>query len=499
MAGRSAAKPTLRVVKEDERPSLRERVRAWRAARTARRRRRRDRRQPMPRTVVVMLAAAFLLTGIGLVMVLSASSVSSAIEYGTSFLFLKRQAVYAAIGTVALIATARISYRRWQAFSPVLLVLSVVLMGLALHPSIGSTRGGSARWIELGPVTFQPSELAKLAMVMFAATILTRKWKRLDDPAHLAIPLLPAVLAVCGLIVLQRDLGTTTIVVVTTFVMLFAAGVRLRYLAVTALTGAVMGWGLIMVEGYRKARLLSFLHPGADPMNTGYQLIQSLIGLGSGGWFGVGLGASRQKWMWLPNAHTDFIFSILGEELGLIGEIVVLVLFAVLVYTGIRIASRATDTFGRLLATGIVGWLAVQTLVNLGAVTGLLPVTGVPLPFVSFGGSSLIVTLAGVGILANIGRTAAREQASGRAPQAGAARVRRGRGTKTVRRPATPRGSAHVRGARTARQAPVRGGGSGGTPRRGTARSDAAREAARRGHPVGSARRGGPPQAGGSR
>jgi len=200
---------------------------------------------------------------------------------------------------------------------------------------------------------------------------------------------------------------------------------------------------------------------------------------------------------------------------------VVLVLFAVLVYTGIRIASRATDTFGRLLATGIVGWLAVQTLVNLGAVTGLLPVTGVPLPFVSFGGSSLIVTLAGVGILANIGRTAAREQASGRAPQAGAARVRRGRGTKTVRRPArtpaaatapaarrggpghagsaAPRGSAHVRGARTARQAPVRGGGSGGTPRRGTARSDAAREAARRGHPVGSARRGGPPQAGGSR
>ncbi len=473
----------------------------------------------MPRTVVVMLAAAFLLTGIGLVMVLSASSVSSAIEYGTSFLFLKRQAVYAAIGTVALIATARISYRRWQALSPFLLIVSIALMGLALHPSIGSTRGGSSRWIEVGPVTVQPSELAKLAVVMFAATVLTRKWKRLDDAAHLAIPLLPAVLVVCGLIVLQRDLGTTTVVVVTTFVMLFAAGVRLRYLAVTTLTAAVMGWGLIMVEGYRKARLFSYLHPGADPLNSGYQVIQSLIGLGSGGWFGVGLGASRQKWMWLPNAHTDFIFSILGEELGLIGEIVVLVLFAVLVYTGIRIASRATDTFGRLLATGIVGWLAIQTLVNLGAVTGLLPVTGVPLPFVSFGGSSLIVTLAGVGILANIGRTAGREQAGERSPEARKARTgRSGRG-RTANPPATarvaaaaprreavrphggpalPRGSGSQRPAagRPVRQAPARSGGSAG---RDAARRDAAREAARRGHPVGSSRRRGPPHAGGTR
>ncbi len=394
---------SLRVVRSDERPTRRDRMRASRRARRAER----AARGPMPRTVVVMLAAAFLLTGIGLVMVLSASSVSSFQRYGTSFLFLKRQAIYAVIGTLALLLTLRIPYRRWERWSVPLLIVSVALLALALHPSIGTEAGGSSRWIEFGPVTIQPSELAKLAMVAFAAMILTRKWRRLDEPGHLAIPLLPVTLVVCGIIILQRDLGTTTIVAASVFVLVFAAGVRLRYLIFTGLVGAVVGWMLIMGEGYRKERLLSFLNPWADPQVSGYQLVQSLIGLGSGGMFGVGLGASRQKWMYIPNAHTDFIFSILGEELGLLGEVVVLALFIVLVYCGVRIASRVTDTFGRLLAIGIVAWLGLQTLVNLGAVTGVLPVTGVPLPFVSFGGSSLIVTLAAVGILANIGRTAA--------------------------------------------------------------------------------------------
>jgi cell division protein FtsW len=408
----AARSPRLRVVGEGERPSLLARLRTRSAAAAAR-------RAPMPRTVVVMLAAAFLLTGIGLVMVLSASSVSAYARYGTSFLFLKRQAVYAAVGTVALVLAARAPYRRWQRWSVPLLVVTVLLLGLALHPAIGSSRGGSSRWIQLGPFTMQPSEFAKLAMVVFAATILTRKWKRLDEPVHLALPLVPVLLVVCGLIILQRDLGTTTIVALSVFVMVFAAGVRLRYLAFAGLVALGAGWLLVVGEGYRKVRLLSFLHPWHDPTNTGYQLIQSLIGLGSGGLFGVGLGASRQKWMYIPNAHTDFIFSILGEELGLIGEMVVLVLFAVLVVAGIRIAARTTDTFGRLLASGIVGWIALQTLVNLGAVTGVLPVTGVPLPFVSFGGSSLIATMTAVGILANIGRTAP-------AASAASGRVRRG-------------------------------------------------------------------------
>ncbi len=463
-----APRPRLRVVREDERPSRRDRLRSGLRRGRELRRVARAERDPLPRTVAVLLTAAFLLTGIGLVMVLSASSVSSFARYGSSFLFLKRQAVYAAIGTVVLLVTVRVPYRRWQRWALPLLVASVALLALALHPGIGTMRGGSSRWIQLGPVTIQPSEFTKLTMVVFVATILTRKWRRLDEPGHLAIPLAPVLLVVCGLIILQRDLGTTAIIALTTMIVLFAAGVRLRYLLFTGAAAAVLGWVLIIGEGYRKARLLSFWDPWKDAHNTGYQLIQSLIGLGSGGLFGVGLGASRQKWMYIPNAHTDFIFSILGEELGMLGEMVVLALFAALVYCGIRIAARVTDTFGRLLAIGIVGWLAVQTTVNLGAVTGLLPVTGVPLPFVSFGGSSLIVTLAAVGILANIGRTAATERV-GREP----APARRSRpAPRATAKASAPRGS---RKRAATDQARSRG---------------AAVEAARRGHPAGTGRAG---------
>jgi cell division protein FtsW len=190
------------------------------------------------------------------------------------------------------------------------------------------------------------------------------------------------------------------------FLMLFVAGVKLRTLLWTTLASGILALGLIWIEGYRRTRLFSFLDPWADPQHTGYQVVQSLIALGSGHLFGVGLGASRQKWMYVPNAHTDFIFSIMGEELGLIGEILVLALFAVLVYAGIRIALSAPDSFGRLLAAGITGWFAIQALVNLGAVTGMLPITGVPLPFISFGGSSLIVSMAAAGVLWSIGRRA---------------------------------------------------------------------------------------------
>jgi cell division protein FtsW len=440
----------------------------------------------MPRAVALMLTAAFLLTGVGLVMVLSASSVSSFQSSGDSFLYLKRQAVYAAIGTAALLATIRIPYRRWERWSIPLLVVSVALLALALSPAVGTMRGGSSRWIEFGPVTIQPSELAKLAMVVFGAMILTRKWRLLDRPLHLAIPLGLVLVVVCGLIVLQRDLGTTTIVAVTAFMLVFAAGVRFRYLLFTGLVATVAGWMLMMGEEYRRVRFLSFLHPWADRSDAGYQLIQSLIGLGSGGLFGVGLGASRQKWMYIPNAHTDFIFSILGEELGLLGELVVLAMFVALLYSGMRIASRVTDTFGRLLATGIVGWLGLQTLINLGAVTGVLPVTGVPLPFVSFGGSSLIVTLAAVGILANIGRTAAAEESSdGESSERGSAGGRRQRRVERRRRAAAEerRIAAGARRTSVARD----GGGNRRTANGRRARGPVPESAVRR-HPAGAGR-----------
>jgi cell division protein FtsW len=300
-------------------------------------------------------------------------------------------------------------YEVWRRLALPLLLLTVGLLALVLHPASGIEAYGASRWFQLGPITAQPSELAKLALIVFAAAVLERKWSKLDELGHLVVPLLPAGLVVCGLVLLQRDLGTTVILAGSVLLLLFVAGVRLRYLTVATILGSLAGLALILSVDYRRARFLAFLHPWQDAKNTGYQLIQSLIALGSGGLTGVGLGASRQKWQYVPNAHTDFIFSILGEELGLIGEIVVLLAFCALIYAGIRIAAQAKDVFGRLLAAGIVSWFGLQTLVNLGAVTGLLPITGVPLPFLSYGGSSLVVSLAAVGILVSIANASRRQ------------------------------------------------------------------------------------------
>ncbi|MFL5767540.1 MAG: putative lipid II flippase FtsW [Actinomycetota bacterium] len=356
------------------------------------------------RTIAVLVGSTTILTIVGVVMVLSASYVFSYVEYGSSFLFFKRQAVYAVVGFGALLLTSRMRYTVWQRLAAPFLGITVLLLVLVLHPSAGTVAGGSARWIAIGPVTIQPSEFAKLALIAFGATVLSRRWKNLDDLRSLLLPLLPATLVVCGLVMLQPDLGTTVILAGSMFMLVFATGISIKRFVAGTATAAGLGTILILTETYRRERLLSFLHPWQDPANKGYQLIQSLIALGSGGWFGVGLGASRQKWLYVPNAHTDFIFAVLGEELGLIGELLVIALFCALLYSGIRIAAKAPDAFGRLLAGGIVSWLGLQVVVNLGAVTGLLPVTGVPLPLMSFGGSSLVVSLAAIGILVNIGR-----------------------------------------------------------------------------------------------
>jgi cell division protein FtsW len=375
-------RPHLRVIRADERPA---------AARA-------------DRSVTLLLAATAGLVVFGLVMVLSASSVSAYREYGSSFLFFVRQLAYAGVGVLALLVVARIRYRAWQRLCVPLLVLSGAMLVLVLLPGFGTVAGGSARWLRLGPITVQPSELAKLAVVAFVATLLARRWRRLDDLRQVTVPLVPVCGVICALILLQPDMGTTVIIVATIFVLLFVAGTRIRHLLVGGLGLGALGVGLMAVEGYRWARVVSFINPWADPQGSGYQTIQSLIALTSGGTVGVGLGAGRQKWSYVPNAHTDFIFAILGEELGLAGTLTVIALFGILVYAGIRIALRAPETFGRLLAAGITGWLGIQALTNLGAVTGVLPITGVPLPFVSFGGSSLVVSLAAVGVLVSVGR-----------------------------------------------------------------------------------------------
>jgi len=360
--------------------------------------------------LALLAASAGFLTVVGLAMVLSAGSVSAAQGYdGNSFWYFERQVLYAVVGLGAALFVARLRPTVWKAVGLPLLVGAMALMAIAAHPASGASLYGASRWIDLGPLTIQPSELAKLGLVAVTAAIVTNKWNRLDEPWQLVFPLGVVVGAVAMLGMLQRDLGTTLILCGLVFVILFAAGVRLRYLAIAGGAGLATAMLLIVGEAYRRTRFFdAWLNPWADRQGNGYQLIQGLIAMGSGGWFGTGLGTSRAKWDFLPNAHSDFIYAVIGEELGLVGALVVLAAFGVLIYAGVRIALHARGTFERLLAAGIVGWIGVQAIVNMGAVTGLLPITGVPLPLVSFGGTALVVTLIGIGMLASVARDSAR-------------------------------------------------------------------------------------------
>lgn len=388
----TSERPTLRLVRPPAGSSVTD------AARTAR------------RDLLLLGGSAGFLTIAGLVMVLSAGSVSAAQGYdGNSFWYFQRHAIYASVGVLAAVLAARMPPKIWKTLSLPLLAATSLLMLLAAHPTSGTSLYGASRWIDLGPVTLQPSEFAKLGLVGFAATILARKWGKLDDLGHLLLPLGPVVAIVAMLGVAQRDLGTTVILCGSIFLLLFVAGVRLRYLAVSGLLGLAGAAYLIVGEAYRRTRFFeAWLDPWATRDTSGYQLVQGLIAFGSGGWWGTGLGTSRAKWDFLPNAHSDFIYAVIGEELGTLGAIVILIAFGILIWAGIRIAVHATGTFERLLAAGVISWIGLQAVINLGAVTGLLPITGVPLPLVSFGGTALVVTLAGIGVLASVARTSGR-------------------------------------------------------------------------------------------
>ncbi len=356
------------------------------------------------RSYYLLISVTGVLLGFGLVMILSASSVSSFTRYGSSFLFFKRQLVWALMGVVGMFVASRIDYRRWRGLGWVMLLICIGGLVLVLHPAFGTRVGGSSRWLGFGSIRVQPSELAKLALLLVAADVCVRKQGKMTSLRELVLPLGILSAVVAGLILLQPDLGTMLIIALIVGVVVFVSGVPLPLLGTVGVMGVIGAVGLAFAEGYRRARLFSFLNPFRDPLNAGYQSVQSLIALGSGGFFGVGLGDSRQKWLYVPNAHTDFIFAILGEELGLMGTLMVISLFVAFAYVGIRIARRAPDPFGRLVASGVTVWVAGQGIVNMGAVTGLLPITGVPLPLVSFGGSALVIALVGIGILANIAR-----------------------------------------------------------------------------------------------
>jgi cell division protein FtsW len=350
-------------------------------------------------------SASALLLGLGLVMVLSASSITSYADSGSSFSVFVKQLMWVTIGLPLLYIASRMSTRTMRLLAYPLLLASIGGLLLVLVPGVGVTVNGATRWIGAGSFQLQPAEVAKLALALWGADLLVRKRRRLREWRHLLIPLLPVASVVCGLIMLEPDLGTTLVVVCVLMTLLWVVGAPARLFAGLLALISMLVTYLAVVEPYRLQRLTSFADPFKDSHDTGWQAVQGLYALASGGWWGVGLGASREKWSYLPNAHTDFILAIIGEELGLVGTLLVVALFGVLAYGGIRVAQRSADPFGRLAAAAITAWLVGQALINMGAVVGLVPITGIPLPLISFGGAALLVTMVAIGILLALAKT----------------------------------------------------------------------------------------------
>jgi cell division protein FtsW len=315
-----------------------------------------------------------------------------------------RQAMWLALGTVACVVLLRVDYHRWRRLSLPALTVTAVLLALVLVPGVGITVNGASRWLGYGPFSLQPSELAKLTVLLFAADLLARRAAWMDDIRLTLVPVASVFGMVALLLMLQPNLGTTLVLGAIVLSLLYIAGTPLVPLAGLATAGAVLASGLALWAPYRRARVLAFLDPWADYQNTGYQNIQSLVGVASGGITGIGLGESRAKWGFLPYAHTDFIFANIGEELGLVGALFVVALFVGLCVLGARAALLAPDRFGMLLAAGVTVWFGVQAFVNIGAVIGILPITGVPLPFISFGSSAMLANMAAAGVLCNVCR-----------------------------------------------------------------------------------------------
>jgi len=348
----------------------------------------------------ILVGAVLMLAAFGVVMVYSSGTVFAAKKYGDATFFLKRELVYAILGLGALSVAARVDYSIYRRLAYPLLFVSLGLLAAVLK--IGSRAGGAVRWFRAGPLSFQPSELAKLALCVYLAYLLARKAEKVRV---FSVGFLPPLLVTGVMMVLllnKPDLGTAAIFGAVALGLLFVAGTRTSYLILAVLVAAPAGWQFIVSTPFRMRRMLAFLDPWAFRRDVGYQITESLISVGSGGVTGLGLGDGRQKLFFLPEAHTDFILSIVGEELGLIGILFVIGLFGVLVWRGFRTAFRARDVFGSYLAFGITTMFGLQALVNIGVVLGSLPTKGLPLPFISYGGTSLVMSLFAAGVLANI-------------------------------------------------------------------------------------------------
>jgi len=353
----------------------------------------------------IFLFILFALLGIGLIMVASAGVVYGRVRFDDAYYFLKQQLFGLGVGLVLLYVFQKIHYRVWERFVLPIFILALILLVLVFIPGIGTTVYGAARWIELGPISFQPGEVMKFAIILYLAAWLSKKGQaKTSDFFEGLVPFL-ALLSIVGfLIIKQPDTGTLGVIFFISLAIFFASGANIMHILSLMLGGLFFLFILIKMAPYRMQRFLVFMNPDHDPMGFGYQMSQALLAIGSGGLFGVGLGQSRQKFNYLPEPVTDSIFAIIGEELGLFGTTVIVALFLALAWRGVIIALRAPDEFGRLLAVGIISWVVFQAFINISAITGLIPLTGIPLPFISFGGTSLAVLLAAMGILLNISK-----------------------------------------------------------------------------------------------
>lgn len=353
----------------------------------------------------VLVAIVGSLVALGLVMVFSASSATAyAFHHDTAY-FLKRQLMWLVVALICAAIAYKLDYRILRRMDAAILIAAMLALVAVLVPHIGIVSGGARRWIGAGGFQFEPSEFAKLALIVYLAAAISRRQERIRSLTRGLWPLLIVTFALAALVLVEPDMGTATLVVFTAFTIMFIAGARVPHLVAVVLATAPFVIFEIFASPYKRARILAFLDPWKDPQNTGFHIVQSLLALGSGSVFGVGLGLSRQKFFYLPEQYTDFIFAIVGEELGLLGALFVIALFVCFAYRAIKIALAAPDQFGFFLVVGCTALIVIQAFVNIGVTTSSWPVTGVPLPFISFGGSSLIVSLVAVALILNVGRS----------------------------------------------------------------------------------------------
>ncbi len=353
-----------------------------------------------------LVASVLGLCGVGLVMVYSSSAVVAFEQFQDAAYFFKRQLAWFALGCVAMVVSSRIHYTAWRRWAALLLLASVGLLGAVLVPGVGEVTGGARRWIVVGPFRMQPVELAKFSLVVYLSHFLANRQERVRRFLHGLVPPVAFTGLLAALVLRQPDMGSAVVLVGITGAVLFCAGARVGHLLGLAAVAVPVAVHVALGEAYRRQRILAFLDPWRDSLGSGFHVIQSLVAVASGGLLGAGLGQSRQKFFYLPERHTDFIFAILAEELGLAGVVAVAGLYGVFVARTYRAALRAPDRYGALLAAGVGAWVAAQAGMNMGVATGLLPVTGVPLPFVSFGGSSLVVLMAASGVCLNLSQYA---------------------------------------------------------------------------------------------